>query len=185
MITLWMLTGCGWYGGADQSVRSIPTEPVVDLQGEGPIKTTMVWSELAEMFPEQPGIARPLRDLRPGARAADARQRLQEASKEGVTVFESELAGHPTLSSVLRHGHTDVPVTLVLNKAGTVLESVDFDIDWPSASAVLYERWGKPKNDAPLVDGKPLSTWDAAGWRVELHRLPEGKGIVHFGAAGS
>lgn len=178
MIVLWMWA-CGWMG-PPEPVRSVPTEPKVDLTGEGPIKATMVWSDLAEMFPEAPGMVRPLAELIPGSPAERVREVLSEARKPGARPLqEDELAGHPTLSTVLRHGSTDVPVTVVLDEAGERLESVDLAIEWPSASAVLGDRWGTPPGP-PIQEGRAIARWSAGSWVVELHRYRDGRGIVHF-----
>lgn len=180
VVSFW--AACGW-GGSDGPIRSVPTDPVVDLAGEGPVKTTMVWSDLAEMFPTAPGMVRPLSAITPGMPADDARGSMAASSKEGATVEASELGGHPTLSTTLRHGGTDVPVTVVLDPSGATVVSVDLDIEWPAASSVLVERWGDPSPGAPLVDGRVLARWKASPWSVELHRLSEGDGILHYGAA--
>lgn len=180
MLLVGMVVACDW-GGAD-AVRSVPAEPLVDLAGEGPLRTTMVWSDLAELFPTSPGIPRPLEGLKPGSPAEEARTALMASRREGEGVHESELAKHPTLSTVFRHGGTDVPVTVVLDPTGTVVHSVDLDIEWPAASSVLLERWGDPLPGAPMAKGRVLSRWAAPHWSVELHRLPEGMGILHYGA---
>ena len=181
MILVWLWGGCG-LGGPPDPIRSVPNPPVVELTKEGPVRTTMVWSDLAEMFPVAPGMARPLEALKPGAAAAEVRQVLTASAAEGAGIMDGSLAEHPTLTTLLRHGTTDVPVTVVLDPAGRALKSVDLEIEWPSASAVLVERWGDPEPGAPLVNGRALSRWAAAPWTVELHRLPEGAGILHYEA---
>ncbi len=177
MVTALLLVACGL--GEPAQIRSGPADPHVDLTGEGPMKVAIVWSDLAEMFPETPGMARPLSGLVPGMPAEDAEAKLMAARIEGARVERKTVEGHDTVWSRLQHGQTEVGVTLVLDPQNR-LQSVDLAVDWGAASSVLVERWGEPADGPPLTNGYPLHRWPGAPWSVELHRLPEGQGVIHM-----
>lgn len=176
-----LLLACGWL--EPTAVQSAPTEPLVDLSGEGPVPYTVVWSDVAEMFPTSPGMLVAFDGVVPGMPEAEARGALEAARMEGAEITEQVVEGYVAVSSRLEHGHTEVWATLVFGPDHR-LHTVDIDIEWGAASMVLAERWGQPET-VPAPEGPwPMGRWMAEPWVVELHRLPEGKGVVQYRAAG-
>ena len=182
MLVLAVLLGaCG--RSEPTPIRSTPAPALAELKSDGPLGTRLVWSDLAELFPERPGMVRPLQQLTPGMAGEAARAVLARAkAKEAELTTEELVPGHRTTWSVLRHGESEVTVTLVFDRATDGLKTVDVTTSWGAASAVLGERWGAPDPGPPIVGGKAMARWSAEPWVVELHRLREGRGIIQFRA---
>jgi hypothetical protein len=171
--------GCG----SPEPVRSAPTEPTVALAPPDAAQQGVVWSDLADVFPEEgPALPAPVAALVPG-QPADAAIAVLEAGRHPAgPIRRSVLGGHPVHRALLRD-RPDVSVSLVLDTSGATLHQVNLNLPEDQALAVLGDRWGTPEvTSGP--SGTPVHRWtrDGAPWAAELQSAGEGRAILAFRA---
>lgn len=154
--------------GADQPLRSAPTDPTVKLENqvEAP---KIVWSDLSELFAEAPAsLPLALAGTTPGMSGREAIERLDAAHHPAVPVSAEHIGDH-FVASTLMKGREDVGIALIFDADAQALLEVQLALPDEEALPVLGVRWGNPTSFGTSASGAPEYTWKAEGAPWEAH----------------
>lgn len=163
LLPLMLLVGCG---SKPEPMTSVPTEPVVELGGEGP-QSDITWETLKGMLPDgEPAFPAALPGMDIGVPEAQARKILDAARDKNLMVPPDQSLDELSVTSARLQAYPDVGVTLIF-KEGEVFE-VDLSLPAEEAVFAATKAWGKPDEQTIGDETIPQPTWVHEDLKVRL-----------------